>query len=75
MKWNVLTSEAEPQATSVPESEVSGHESQDSGQESLASRSETSVPTGDSIIEQVRRDATMDSVKYLIRSDVGHDGE
>jgi hypothetical protein len=68
MKWNVLISEVEPEATSV-------HESQVLGEKSHASTSETSQTLVDSIIQQVRRDASTDAVKYLLRSDVSHDGE
>jgi hypothetical protein len=68
MKWNVFISEVEPEATSV-------HEPQELGEKSRGSRSETALPAVDSIIEQVRRDASTDAVKYLLRSDVSHDGE
>ena len=68
MKRNVLTSEPDMEATSVPENQVLR-------EESLASGSQPTVPSVDSIIEQVRRDASRGAVKYLLRSDVGHDGE
>lgn len=33
------------------------------------------APSLESVVEMITTDARFDSVKYLIRSDVGHDGE
>ena len=33
------------------------------------------TPALDSIVDRIRQDATHDAVKYLLRSDVSHDGE
>jgi hypothetical protein len=65
---NALTSEIELKANLA-------QEPQTLGDESLASGPETTRPEVDSIIRQVRQDASRDAVKYLLRSDVGHDGE
>lgn len=89
MKRNVLTAGVEPEASPLQESQVSVQESpgvvqesegvvqesEGSGGESLDSRSQSTDPAVDPFIEQVRRDASKDAVKYLLRSDVGHDGE